>query len=339
MANLKQYTDIIQSLQKDIYSPIYLLHGEEPYYIDKVSKYIEEHALQEHERDFNLNVFYGRDLNKDLLLETLRRFPMMATRQVVIIREAQDYGGRWADLESYFLKPMESTVLVIDMKYKSADAKTKWYKAIQSKGVVLASKKHYDNELPEVISGFVRQMKYRINPNASHMMAEYLGNDLEKIEMELSKLTITVPLSKEISTDDVHRLIGVSKEYNVFEYINALSARDALKSYKVAQFLGRNEKNNPFLLIVNNLFAHFSKVMIYQSLKSKDPNTVARELGLRSPYAVKSISATSSRYTQRQVAVIIHLLREFDGRFKGVNTSYSETSEDMLKELTYQILN
>lgn len=339
MANVKQYQDIMVALKKGEYHPVYLLHGEEPYYIDKISKYIEDHALEEHERDFNLNVFYGRDLNKDNLLETLRRFPMMAQRQIVIVREAQDFAGRWADMLDYFEKPMPSTVMVIDMKYKAADSKTKWFKAISANGLVFASKKHYDNELPDVISGFVRQMKYRINPRAAHMMAEYLGNDLEKIEMELAKLSITVPLSKEISVDDVHRLIGVSKEYNVFEYLNALTAKDTLKSFKIAQFLGKNEKNNPFLMIINTLFGHFSKVMIYQSLKSKDPQTAMKALGLRSPFAVRSIADTSTQFTQRKIAEIIRLIRDFDARFKGVNSSYSESSEQLLKELTYKILN
>ena len=339
MANVKQYQDILVTLKKGEYHPMYLLHGEEPYYIDKISKYIEEHALEEHERDFNLNVFYGRDLNKDRLLETVRRFPMMAQRQVVIVREAQDFSGRWADLLSYFDNPMLSTILVIDMKYKAADAKTKWYKAINKSGVVFASTKHYDNELPEVISSFVRQMKYRINTRAAHMMAEYLGNDLEKIEMELGKLSITVPLSREISSDDVHRLIGVSKDYNVFEYINALTAKDSFKSFKIAHFLGKNEKNNSFLMILNNLFSHFSKVMIYQSMKSKDPQTTMRALGLRSPFAVKSIAATSTLFTQRKVAEVIRLIRDYDARFKGVNAGYSESSAELLKELTYKILN
>lgn len=327
------------TLKKGVFKPIYLLHGEEPYYIDKVSKYIERHALEEHERDFNLNIFYGRDLNKDILLETLRRFPMMAQRQVVIIREAQDYSGRWADLESYFNQPMDTTVLVIDMKYKSADAKTKWYKAIAANGTVVHSKKHYDNELPDVITSFVREMKYRIKPQAAQMMADYLGNDLEKIEMELGKISITIPLSKEIDTNDVHRLIGISKEYNVFEYINALSARDAVKCYRIAQFLGQNEKNNPFVLIISNLFAHFSKVMMAQSLKDKSAQSVATALRMRNSYAAKSLLQTARAYSRPQVSQIISTLREFDARGKGVMTSHRERPEDLMKELTYRILN
>lgn len=339
MANLKQYQDILVAIKKGDFKPVYLLHGEEPYYIDKISKHIETHALEDHERDFNLNVFYGRDLNKDSLLETLRRFPMMAQRQVVIVREAQDFAGRWADLSTYFHNPMATTVMVIDMKYKNADAKTKWFKAVNETGVVFQSKKHYDNELPDVITGFVKQLKYRISPQAAFMMSEYLGNDLEKIEMEINKLTITVPLSKEISAEDVHRLIGVSKEYNVFEYVNALTIKDGLKSYKIAQFLGKNEKNNPFLMILSTLFGHFSKVMIYQGLKSKDPQQAAKALGVRSPYAVKSIAATSTRFTQRKVAEIIHEIREYDARFKGINVSQAQSSGELLKELTYKILN
>lgn len=339
MANVKQYSDMMAALKRGEYKPVYLLHGEEPYYIDKVGKYIEGHAIEEHERDFNQNIFYGRDLDKDLLLETLRRFPMMAQRQVVIVREAQDYRGRWADFESYFNDPMATTVFVIELKYKSADTKTKWVKAIQQSGAILHSTKHYDSELTDVITNMTRQMKYRIGANAAHLMAEYLGNDLEKIEMELNKLTISVPLSREINVDDIHRLIGVSKEYNIFEYINALSARDTFKSFRIAQFLGRNEKNNPLVLIINLLFAHFSKVMMYHSLKSKDQTSVMKIPSMRSPFAARQVASTAQKYTMRQTAQIISMLREFDGRYKGVNSAYTESSEDMLKEMTYRILN
>jgi DNA polymerase III subunit delta len=228
-------------------------------------------------------------------------------------------------------------VLVIDLKYKAADTKTKWCSAIAEKGVVFASTRHYDNELPGVVEGFVKALKYHINPQASNMMAEYLGNDLEKIEKEIEKLTITIPLSKEISTDDVHRLIGVSKEYNIFEYANALGARDALKSYKIAQFLGRNEKNNPMVLIIGTLYSQFSKVMMLHSLKSKDTASISRELGLRGDYFARQYIEIARKFDQRKAAEIISILREFDARSKGVE-SVSESSEDMLKELTFRIL-
>lgn len=338
MANVKQYTDIMQSLQKGDFKPVYLLHGEEPYYIDKISRFAEQHAIEEHERDFNLNIFYGRDLNKDLLLETLRRFPMMAQRQVVIVREAQDYAGKWSEFEAYFQNPMMSTVLVIDFKYKTADEKTKWVSAIKQNGVVFKSSKHYDSELPEVLTALTRQMKYRINARAAQLMAEYLGNDLEKMEMELNKLSISVPLSREIGVDDVQRNIGISKEYNVFEYIDALSKRDSFKSFRIARFLGQNDKNNPFVLIVNLLFSHYSKVMMYHTLKSKDVNSVATLPGVRGTFAAQQVMAAGQKYTPKKTAEIISLLRDFDARFKGVE--YTRTSaEDLLKELTYMILN
>lgn len=338
MANVKLYTDIMQSLQKGEIKPVYLLHGEEPYYIDKVSKYLEEHTIEEHERDFNLNIFYGRDLNKDQLLETLRRFPMMAQRQVVIVREAQDFSGKWSEFETYFRNPVSTTVFVIAFKYKTADEKTKWVSAIKQNGVVAQFSKHYDSELPEVISAFTRQVKYRINQRAAHLMAEYLGNDLEKIEMEINKLTISVPLSREIGVDDVQRNIGFSKEFNVFEYIDALSQRDSFKSFRIARFLGQNDKNNPFVLIVNLLFSHYSRVMMYHGLKTKDLNSVMAIPGVRGQFAAKQVMAAAQKYTPRKTAEIISALREFDARFKGVETARADAG-DMLKELTYIILN
>jgi len=339
MANLKEYNNILQQLHRGEYKSVYLLHGEEPYYIDKISHYIESHAIEEHERDFNLTILYGRDLQKDAFLETVRRYPMMAQRQVVVVREAQDYGGKWADFEDYFNQPVSSTILVIDIKYKSADAATKWVKAIAKNGIVFNSTKHYDNELPEIIAGFVRQMKYRINPRAVDLLSEYLGNDLEKIEMELNKLAITVPLSREIGVDDIHRLIGVSKEFNPFEYVNALSARDGFKSYRIAQFLGRNEKNNPMVLIIKVLFNHFSKVMMFHSLKSKDIGSAMTIPDIRSNFAAKQLMAAAKNYDMRKSAQIISMLREYDAREKGVESSGADSQEDMLKELTYRILN
>jgi len=339
MANVKEYNEILAKLRKREFSPIYLLHGEEPFYIDRISKFVETTAIEEHERDFNLNVFYGRDLNQNMLLETLKRFPMMAERQVVVIREAQDFNGKWTELESYFENPVQSTVLVIDFKYKKVDERLKWVKLIKQNAVVFHSSKHYDNELPGVIELFAKELKYRITPHASFLMAEYLGNDLEKIEGELRKLTISVPLSKEIGESDVKKHIEISKEFSPFDYINALSDRNIEKSFSIAYHIGNNEGNTPLIMVISNLFSHFSKLMIYHDLTAQGTADSKRKLStLGSPFQLKKVANTAAQFNQRKTALIIEKLREIDARSKGVNSS-TVSSSDLLKELTYFILN
>ncbi|GAB4382477.1 MAG: DNA polymerase III subunit delta [Salibacteraceae bacterium] len=329
----------MQELKSGSYAPVYLFHGEEPYYIDKLSDHIENHAIEEHERDFNQYVFYGRDLDKDLLIETLKKFPVMAQRQVVIVKEAQDYSGRWADFSDYFSNPVKSTLLVICHKYKKVSGKPAWVEAIRKNGgVVFESSKHYDNELQEVVTRLAREMKYRINPNAAALMAEYLGNEPAKIEMELQKLTINVPLSREIGVDDIHRYIGMSRDFNPFEYINALSTRNAFKSYQIAKFLGENDKNHPVVMIVILLFNHFSKVMLTHSLKATDVKAVMQVPEVRSSYSARQILQAARNYNQRQCALIIEKLRYTDAQVKGVESA-TLASDEVLKELTYFILN
>lgn len=329
---------MLREIQSKQFKPIYLLNGEEPYYIDRLSKAIIAHGLEEHERDFNLTIMYGKDANPDMLIETLRRFPMMAERQVVVLREAQSMDSRsWPLLESYFTSPTSTTIFVIDYKEKKANGNTRWVKLIGKAGVNAYFKKHYDNEIPDIITTMVREMKYRISGKASHMLAEYLGSDLEKIEMELNKLAISVPLSKQIEVSDVQDHIGFSKEFNVFEYINAIAAKDVFKSYQIAQFLGKNDKNNPMVLTITFLFGHFSKLMMYHGVKSKNgkPSDVP---GMASPYVSRTIIESAKYYNPRKTAEVITLLREYDAKSKGVGGS-TQTADEIMKELTFKILN
>jgi DNA polymerase-3 subunit delta len=338
MANVKEYTQIMHDLKSGKFHPLYLLHGEEAYYIDRVSKYIEEHGVEEHERDFNLSVFYGRDVSDNDLLESVKRFPMMAERQVVILREAQDFQYSWDKLEAYFSDPIPSTVFVIDHKYKKVDERKKWVKLIKKSGVVFNSSKHYDNELPQVVTELTKSMKYRINPSAAMLMAEYLGNDLEKIEGELKKLMIKVPLSQEIEQNHVRENIGISKEFSAFDLVDALAVRDAEKSFRVAHFIGLNDKSTPFVVVVGSLFNHFSKVLMYQMLPDKNMQNVVRSIpGVTSPWFARKVIDSAPHFTPGKTTQIIEKLREMDDRFKGVGSN-SVSSSELLKELTYFII-
>lgn len=338
MSNLKQYNDLLQKVQNKQFAPIYLLNGEEAYYIDRLSRQIVNAGLEEHERDFNLTVLYGKEAHPDQLLETLRRFPMMSERQIVVLREAQSFDARhWAQLESYFESPTMTTVFVIDYKEKKANGTLKWVKAASKSGVNAYFKKHYDNEIPEIITGMVRQLKYRISPQAAHMLAEYLGTDLEKIEMEINKLTISVPLSRQIEVHDIQENIGFSKEFNVFEYINAIATKDYFKSFQIAQFLGKNDKNNPMVVTIVFLFNHFSRLMMYHGALSKgvDVKTVP---GLNNPYTARPILESAKKFNPKKTAEIISILREYDALSKGIG-AVSNDQEQLMKEMTFKILN
>lgn len=338
MSNLKQFNDLLQKVQSKQFAPIYLLNGEEAYYIDRLSRAIVNQGLEEHERDFNLTIMYGKDANPDILLETLRRFPMMAERQIVVLREAQSFDARyWAQLEGYFDSPTATTVFVIDYKEKKANGTLKWVKAASKNGVNAYFKKHYDNEIPEIITGMVRQLKYRINPQAAHMLAEYLGTDLEKIEMEINKLTITVPLSRQIEVSDIQENIGFSKEFNVFEYINAVASKDLFKSYQIAQFLGKNDKNNPMFVTIVFLFNHFSRLMMYHGVFGKGGD-VKSVPGLNNPYTARPIIDSAKKYNPKKTAEIISILREYDALCKGVGAVNTD-QEQLMKEMTFRILN
>lgn len=336
MANVKDYQQQIQKVKSGALAPIYLLHGEEPYYADRLCRLIENHAVEEHERDFNLSVIYGAETNKNQLIELARRFPMMALRQAVIVREAQSFGGRWADMLSYFENPTPTTVLVVCMRGKKVDD-AKWVKAIEKNGVVFHSSPHYENELLEVVNTMARGLKYAIEPTAAALIADYIGNDLERIEMELQKLTIAVPISRSINADDVRSLIGISKEFSVYEYIDALSQRNTFKAFRIGLHMGRNEKNNPFVLTTSQLFAHFSRVMLFHSLKGSDAGNAFKVPGVRHQFAAKSLETAAKNYTIRKAASAIRILREFDARFKGVEAAPT-SGEDLMKELTFRVL-
>lgn len=339
MANVKEYTQIMHDLKSGKYHPLYLLHGEEAFYIDRISKYIEQNAIEEHERDFNLSIYYGRDVQSDELLESIKRFPMMAPRQVVILREAQDFQGNWDAFEAYFNAPIPSTVFVIDFKYKKVDERKKWVKQVKKTGVTFYSNKHYDSDLPGVITQLTNAMKYRINPSAALLMAEYLGNDLEKIEGELKKLMIKVPLSKEIEQNDVRENIGISKEYSAFDLVDALAMRDATRSYRIAHFIGKNEKNNPLVLTISSLYSHFSKLFMILNLNDRSQANVMRAVpGAGNPYYAKKLTSSAAHYSPRKCALIIQELRVADARLKGVDSA-AINEGDLLKELIYFILN
>jgi len=335
--------DIIKDVKNRKFKPLYLLHGEEPYFIDHVSNYMESHILSDAEKGFNQTVLYGKDTDIMTVLNAAKRYPMMADYQVIIVKEAQEmkWGKEDGDKKginpvlSYLENPLSSTILVFCYKYGKFDKRKKAYKAIEKNGLVFESATLYDNKIPGWIETYVSDKKYRISAQAAAMLCEYLGNDLSKIANELDKLLLNISAGQEISLKDIQDNIGISKEYNVFELQSALVKRDVFKANQIINYFEANPKANPIVLVLGNLNNFFSKVLLYHYVKDKTPQNVARELGVN-PYFIKDYEQAARNFDYYRSTQIIGWLREYDLKSKGVNSNASHG--DLLKELVFKVL-
>jgi len=325
---------IVTSIKKGDLKPIYFLMGEEAYYIDAIAKFIEDTVLTEEEKGFNQTILYGRDVAIDSIVSTAKRFPMMAERQVVIVKEAQDLSRTIENLVSYIENPQPSTVLVICYKYKKLDKRKKLYKAIEKVGVLFESKKLYDNRVPDWIRRVLAGKGYSITPKASQMLVEFLGNDLGKINNELEKLKLICKPEEEINAQIIEENIGISKDFNNFELQNAISNRNVKKAFGIIQYFTHNPKSHPLVLTVSLLFSFFSKVLKYHALQNK--SQAAKVLGV-SPYFIKDYEIAARNYPMKKVSTIIAAIREIDMKSKGVGANLSQG--DLLKELLLKVMN
>lgn len=338
-------SELIKDLKNRKFKPVYLLHGEESYYIDKISDYIEQNALSDAEKGFNQTVFYGKDSDVMSIINSAKRFPMMSEFQVVIVKEAQDLkwgkddeGKKSADpMLSYLENPLSSTILVFCYRNGKFDKRKKTYKAIEKRGVVFESAEIYDNKVPAWIEDFVREKGYTIHARASALMAEYLGNDLSKVANELEKLMLNVKKGQEITSKDVENNIGISKEYNVFELQTAIARKDAYKVNQIINYFAANPKNNPMPLILGNLNNYFSKVLKYHYATDRSPQGLARELGV-APFFVKDYETAGRSFSKQKTFQIISYLRECDLKSKGVDASSNTEDGELMKELLFKII-
>ena len=328
---------IINEIKAGNIKPIYFLMGDEPYYIDKLCEYIEKNILPEHERDFNQTILYGRDVTVEEIVSTAKRYPMMADRQVVIVKEAQDLSRTIDNLESYALNPQPTTVLVICYKYKVLNRVKKSTKAIIKSGVLFESKKMYENQVGLWITRVLQGKKLAIEPKANAMLVEFLGNDLSKIANELSKLEIVLPAQTTITPQHIEQNIGFSKDFNNFEFINAISAKNQLQAYKIAYYFSQNTKDNPLIVTTSLVFTFFNKLLLYHGTKDKNPANVAAVLRI-SPYFLKDYDLGLKNYPMKKVSAIIAQLRQTDIKSKGVGANALPQS-DLLNELLFTIFN
>lgn len=331
------FDKIINDLKNKKFAPIYLLMGEEAYYIDKISEYIAKNILSEEEKAFNQTIMYGKDYDAAAVINVAKRFPMMSENQVVLVKEAQNLGNI-DDLIYYVSHPLKSTILVLCYKHKKFDKRKKLYKEIDNIGVVFESKKLYEDKIPEWIDQQLKSRGYSIQPKASLLLTEHLGSDLQKIDMELEKLIITLPLEeKQISSKHIEENIGISKDFNNIELQKALVDKNTLKAFRIIDYFGHNQKNNPITLTITSLYFFFNKVFLYSVLNDKSRQNVAEKLKIH-PFFVKEYQKAAQVYAPRKTSQIIHLLREYDLKSKGVG-NLSGTPHELLKELVYKILN
>jgi DNA polymerase-3 subunit delta len=326
---------IINDIKAGNIKPIYFLMGEEPYYIDKLSDYIEQHLLTEEEKGFNQSVLYGRDVTVEDIVGTAKRYPMMAERQVVVIKEAQDLVKTIDLLESYAEHPMPSTVLVLCYKYKTLDKRKKLVKLIAKNGVLFESKKMYDNQGGVWVTRVLQGKGLTIEPKANAMLVEFLGNDLGKINNELEKLQLILPKGSVISPKHIEDNIGFSKDFNNFELLNALGSKNQLKAYQIVQYFSENEKANPVPVTISTVFGFFVKLLKYHGLKDKNPKNVATVLGIH-PFFVKDYDLALRNYPMRKVSAVVATMRSIDVKSKGVGANALPT-HDLFKEMLVNI--
>lgn len=326
---------IVSDIKKGNIKPIYFLMGDEPYYIDKISDYIEKTVLDEVEKGFNQQVMYGRDASIEDIVSSAKRYPMMAERQVLIIKEAQDLSRTIEKLVSYAQNPQPTTVLVINYKYKKLDKRKKLHKAIAKSGLIYESKKLYDNQVSDWIRRVLSGKKYQIEPKAAQMLVEFLGTDLSKISNELDKLMLILPVETIINDKHIEENIGISKDFNNFELLKAIGTKNILKANRIINYFVENPKNNPTVMTISLLNNFFTKLLLFHGLKNKSKDAVSKSLGV-SFYFVDDYFTASRNYPMRKVAQIIAFLRDADVKSKGVGASQSQ--RDILKELLFKIL-
>jgi DNA polymerase-3 subunit delta len=332
------YEEIVRDIVAKKYSPVYSLMGEEPYFIDKIDELLEANVLSESERSFNQMIFYGKDAKVEDIIASARRYPMMSKYQLVVVKEAQDLNK--IDLLSHYIKkPMDSTVLVICYKYKKFEGKKSFIAEAKKTGVVFDSKKIYDNKMPAFIVSFLKSESLEIEGKSAQMLADFLGNDITRLAQETNKLKIVLneATSKRVTPEIIEKNIGISKDFNSFELVNAIATRDILRANRIVDYFGKNQKANPISKVLPVLFNYFSNLMICIYSKDRSEQGIMRTLNIQWAFKVAEYVSGLRNYKPMRVFDILHEIRLADATSKGFENN-SIPIEDIYKELIYKIL-
>ena len=329
----------VQSILNEIKAgdirPLYFLMGEEAFFIDQISTFIETSVLDETQRGFDQTTIYGKDTSIDAIVSSAKRFPMLAERQVIVVKEAQNLSRTIEDLLPYVKNPQHTTTLVICYKYKSIDKRKALYKALSKAHVVFESKKIYDSKIPSWISGELQKMNLKITPKASYLLSEFLGNDLAKISNELSKLQLVMGDNDLITPELIQINIGISKDFNNFELQKAIAQLDQKKAYPIVRYFSENPNPHPMVLTVATLYSFFSKLMILHTVNDRNPKVLSRAIGVN-PYFLNDYTAAAKNFPMRRISSVFQTLRTIDVKSKGVGANLKPL--DLYQELIFRIL-
>jgi DNA polymerase-3 subunit delta len=325
---------IFQTLELRQFAPYYLIDGEEPYYIDLLTDYFENKILTAVERDFNLLVLYGKDAEWADVVNACRRFPMFAEKQVVILKDAASLRGL-NELVGYLEKPSPTTIFLIEHRFKKADGRGKLVKYAKEKGIYYTSEKIRDEHVPQWIQFYGKEINFKIGERESEILASYLGNDLQKIANEIEKVRINIPAETELTAALIQKYIGISKEYNIFEFPEALTSGDRDKLYKMLTYFLANPKSAPMPLLIGTFYNHFNRLYIANFLRGKTEKDAAAALGTP-PFRVKSIMAAAQQWPLHRVERCMLLLGKYSTMAVGIKTSAND--RELLKEMVGQML-
>ncbi len=334
------FLKILKEIRKKEFKPFYLLHGDEPYFIEKLADEIENTALSADQRSFNQNILFGKDITIGALLGYARSFPMMGDKQLLIIKEAQAIAGfenkdNTKLLEQYFQNPQQSTILVICFN-DTLDERKAWVKAADNKGVILKSKKFYDDKLPDWIADYCHNLKQKISHKAIQLLIDFVGNDLTRLASEIDKIMLNLKIDEEISANAIEKYVGLSKEYNIFEFQKAIVQRNVLKANNIAIYFAKNQKQNPLPSIVLMLYSFFSKLLLVHATSDKSDKTLAPILGVH-PFFVKEYILAARNYPYAKNFEIMHYIKLAELYSKGIDNG-SQSEKNILQDLIFKIL-
>jgi DNA polymerase III subunit delta len=333
--------DILRDLKSGKYAPIYFLQGEEPFFIDQISDYIEKNAIAEHEKGFNQVVLYGKDAPMTSILNNARRFPMMADRQVVIIKEAQNIPNLGKDevdqlLINYLQNPLPSTILVFAHKYKKLDGRKPLAKELDKKAILVNSEKIKDFQLPAWVESFVSAQGHKIDGQTANFLADSIGNNLEVIANEIGKIFINFSEPTSITKDHIQKFVGINKEYNNFELTKAIGFKDVIKANKIIHYFARNPKNHPLIPIIALIYSYFSKIALVHYNARLGDQELSKIIGVN-PFFLKEYRAAAKNFHLGKVIDCFAYIQEADLRSKGVDSGGMEDSE-ILREMIFKIM-
>lgn len=331
------YEYILKELKAKQYRSVYYLMGEESYYIDLIADYITNNVLTDTEKEFNLSIVYGADVDISTIINAAKRYPMMSEYQVVVVKEAQSIRNM-DELSFYLQKPQNSTILVICHKHGVLDRRKKLAAEIEKTGILFESKKIKDAQLPAFITSYMKRKGIDLEPKATAMLADFVGTDLSRLTGELEKLIITLPKGQtRVTPEQIEHNIGISKDYNNFELRSAIVEKDILKANKIIKYFEENSKSNPIQMTLSLLFGFFSNLMLAYYAPEKSEQGIALFLGLKSPWQSREYLSAMRRYNGVKTMQIIGEIRYADAKSKGVGNS-SITDGDILRELVFKIL-